>query len=480
MDYILPKPDYLIDVEWEWPWNNVGLDPEDLFTTLHARFNTRVLPIQDPESFHRDVRECASFTSDEDEFYSKLEERKAQRIAELVKAWGDIRSIVGTCPQVLTCPKCYDKKKELDGGWPTDTLNDPMVMRWGAFCKLSRTASFDSLITFFDGFSRDERKRRYERSQELEAWDRELKGMLISTSATTEVAPSGSTSLSSLEPVNDKPSVTIAVHDELRAQKSSHGSSTSETLATSGTHNNNPQPTSSPNQDGPQAADQATLVSKVKNSPSNKRKRKSGEDDTRDAHPTRWKKQRVMSDGGENNTENFASGEPEPDIAEAVSMATPKRPEKRKMADDDLQTDSVESRTKRARTDDGPSNLTRCSRSLSPLPSLAPCKSDAGPSEIPNTTGTEDPASRKPKRRPRVSRRRVGKRDGTPSREDHSTPQKQPRKKRDSQSRSQKRKSLPPPVESLLHSKRSSRRNPGHELWYLGDDAVACSVANTR
>lgn len=52
MDTLLPELDYLYETEWQWPWNKFPLEPEDLFTTLHSRFNTRPMRLQDPESFH--------------------------------------------------------------------------------------------------------------------------------------------------------------------------------------------------------------------------------------------------------------------------------------------------------------------------------------------------------------------------------------------------------------------------------------------
>ena len=60
MNPLLPTPNYNLDEEWRWPWWKFQLRPEELFTTLHERFNTRSCAIQDPYAFYSDVNDCAN------------------------------------------------------------------------------------------------------------------------------------------------------------------------------------------------------------------------------------------------------------------------------------------------------------------------------------------------------------------------------------------------------------------------------------
>lgn len=71
----LPQPIYVAESEFRWPWSKFCLPPEDLFTSLHDRFNTKSSAIQDPYAFHRDVFECADDSATIDEFYDQLAKR---------------------------------------------------------------------------------------------------------------------------------------------------------------------------------------------------------------------------------------------------------------------------------------------------------------------------------------------------------------------------------------------------------------------
>ncbi|KAL2186168.1 hypothetical protein L209DRAFT_754750 [Thermothelomyces heterothallicus CBS 203.75] len=63
------------------------LPTHSLINTLHDRFNTRSCPIQAPQAFLLDVRECAEESTELDEFYAKFDERRDQRVRELESAW---------------------------------------------------------------------------------------------------------------------------------------------------------------------------------------------------------------------------------------------------------------------------------------------------------------------------------------------------------------------------------------------------------
>lgn len=51
MDPLLPNIDLVMDPSWYWFSNKFDLPPEDLFTTLYDRFNTKKFPLEDPVSF---------------------------------------------------------------------------------------------------------------------------------------------------------------------------------------------------------------------------------------------------------------------------------------------------------------------------------------------------------------------------------------------------------------------------------------------
>ncbi|KAK3904251.1 hypothetical protein C8A05DRAFT_31983 [Staphylotrichum tortipilum] len=97
-------PQYEYDAQWRWPRWKFGLMPDLLFTTLHQRFNTLVCPIQDPHSFVCDVRACAIAWPDVDTFYTRLAERRDQRVAELKAVWSEVCSRM--CSKLRSEPVC--------------------------------------------------------------------------------------------------------------------------------------------------------------------------------------------------------------------------------------------------------------------------------------------------------------------------------------------------------------------------------------
>ncbi|KAL7818658.1 hypothetical protein V8C44DRAFT_347330 [Trichoderma aethiopicum] len=96
---------------------------------------------------------------------------------------------------------------------------------------------------------------------------------------------------------------------------------------------------------------------------------------------------------------------------------------------------------------------------------------------------TEHPAPRKSRAAPRGSRRQEkhGAKTKESLREKRSTPmQEQASRVRKKQSRRRPAQGTKSPalLDRLLRSTRSSRRDAGHELWYLGDDATALPVTS--
>ncbi|PNP52157.1 hypothetical protein THARTR1_07366 [Trichoderma harzianum] len=156
MNYVRPT---ISDPGWRWPFRRFGLKHEDLFTTLHDRFNTQTIPLQNPAAFHHDVCELVCESDTLEELYSALEKRKEQRIKELNDAWDDVTVTIGCRPALLGCRVCLEDDHE-DTGRPPGSINDTGTERWSSFVQYARMPSFDNVITFFDGYVRDERKNR--------------------------------------------------------------------------------------------------------------------------------------------------------------------------------------------------------------------------------------------------------------------------------------------------------------------------------
>ncbi|EQK97366.1 hypothetical protein G6O67_001760 [Ophiocordyceps sinensis] len=89
-----PRVDFDWEPQYRWPFWKVGMDEDDLFGQLHQRLNTTPLFIQDQDAFYQDVNEMASFAAKKQEFLARLEERKKQRLGELVEAPGKMAADV--------------------------------------------------------------------------------------------------------------------------------------------------------------------------------------------------------------------------------------------------------------------------------------------------------------------------------------------------------------------------------------------------
>ena len=73
MEPNVPQPDYRL--EYWWDAGKFGLEPEALFTSLYAKYNTFTGAILDPDSFLLDVTEACEKASSKSEFLSCLDER---------------------------------------------------------------------------------------------------------------------------------------------------------------------------------------------------------------------------------------------------------------------------------------------------------------------------------------------------------------------------------------------------------------------
>lgn len=592
MDPVLPKPDYLHDLEWYWPFAKFPLNPNDLFTTLHDRFNTRPFPLQDPVAFHRDVYECADSSDTIDEFYSQLEQRKAQRIEEMSEGWDEVSTLLVSFPTLLSCQLCYDPETR-DVKKKPGTKNDSMAQRQFAFLQYARCMSFDNLVTFFDGFARDQRE---EQEKIRRRADEGVERMRRARAAKRAAAASGVEATSSDSPRRTSSRITSS------KRKSSRNApvSTSQSPAASAAATEKPEPTSSSRRIGPHQADGLSPGQTAEGSRAAKRTI------DQDAPGSTRKRRRMVSEdvgAGNIDTERPTAGQGQAGVLEAAP--TPARRKKRKSVEDSLE----EARKKKARMVDSPSKRSRQSprRSAnqdqpgrapssterdSSIPSTAvpsnydpeavheeriqkhppviepdrafyieestQSPSDRNPSavdtvdrspsilseihdttqipvqyddgelariqtagqiidpnrafyieelsrspsgrnseiihtnqEIPqadenqlthglttetSTTAGADTKSpkRKLQKKPRASnRQRVDKRRSTKE-QNPSSPKKQSRRK------TPQERNPSPPAQRLLRSTRSSRKDTGQGLWFLGDDSVARAVGNTR
>jgi hypothetical protein len=71
------------DPVFDWASRKFGMEPGEIWTTLHDRFNTQPTSIQDPEAFHHDVVELSRKATTKEEFYDMLEQRRKLRLDEL-------------------------------------------------------------------------------------------------------------------------------------------------------------------------------------------------------------------------------------------------------------------------------------------------------------------------------------------------------------------------------------------------------------
>ncbi len=120
-------PDFDGNSRWRWEWWKVGLQPEALFTTLEAQYNTVPYRIQDDEAFHHDVSDAAHEAKNVDDFHARLARRRDERLQELRTAWTRV-----------SLSLLYSKAM----------LDDPPT-RWGAFQHFTSNRSLDSIVNFF-------------------------------------------------------------------------------------------------------------------------------------------------------------------------------------------------------------------------------------------------------------------------------------------------------------------------------------------
>ncbi|KAL2168331.1 hypothetical protein VTG60DRAFT_7375 [Thermothelomyces hinnuleus] len=113
---------------WTWPFWKFGLKKDDLFGTLHDRYNTFASPILDPEAFHHDVYEISQQANSTDEFHRLLNARKEQRLRELNE------TLESAALEIIANPSLIGTEQ------------------WQHAVQLFRTKSLDSLVRYYASY----------------------------------------------------------------------------------------------------------------------------------------------------------------------------------------------------------------------------------------------------------------------------------------------------------------------------------------
>ncbi|KHN94666.1 uncharacterized protein MAM_07421 [Metarhizium album ARSEF 1941] len=111
-----------------WPAWKFGMKRDDLFTTLHDRYNTFSITLQDPEAFHHDVFEISRDAETTHEFHDMMAERRQMRLRELTE------SLETLAVEIIANPKLMG----------TD--------QWHHALQLFRTKSYDSIVRYFASY----------------------------------------------------------------------------------------------------------------------------------------------------------------------------------------------------------------------------------------------------------------------------------------------------------------------------------------
>lgn len=114
-----------------WPAWKFGMKRDDLFTTLHDRYNTFSCSLQDPEAFHHDVYEASRDADTAEEFHRLMADRKRQRVEELHVSLESLAVEIIANPDLMASDQ------------------------WQYALQLFRTKSFDSIVRFFGSYIPD-------------------------------------------------------------------------------------------------------------------------------------------------------------------------------------------------------------------------------------------------------------------------------------------------------------------------------------
>lgn len=116
------------DPDWAWPAWKFGMRRDDLFTSLHERYNTFTYSLQDPEAFHHDVYELSIDADTPEQFHRLMADRQQQRLRELNE------SLDTLAVEIIANPKLMGSDQ------------------WLHAVQLFRTKSYDSIVRYFASY----------------------------------------------------------------------------------------------------------------------------------------------------------------------------------------------------------------------------------------------------------------------------------------------------------------------------------------
>ncbi|KAJ2968916.1 hypothetical protein NQ176_g8942 [Zarea fungicola] len=117
---------------WAWPAWKFNMKRDDLFMSLHDKYNTVTFSLQDPEAFHHDVFELSTQADTTEEFHRLMAERKDQRSQEINKCFESLAVEIIANPALIG----------------TD--------QWQHALQLFRTKSYDSIVRYFASYIPEE------------------------------------------------------------------------------------------------------------------------------------------------------------------------------------------------------------------------------------------------------------------------------------------------------------------------------------
>lgn len=120
------------DPNLAWPAWKFGMKRDDLFTTLHDKYNTFTNTIQDPEAFHHDVYEISHDAETVDEFHRMMADRQRMRFRELNE------TLETLAVEIIANPKLIGSEQ------------------WQHALQLFRTKSYDSIVRYFASYLPDD------------------------------------------------------------------------------------------------------------------------------------------------------------------------------------------------------------------------------------------------------------------------------------------------------------------------------------
>lgn len=127
-DYFLEHPDHC------WEAGKLGMDLDEVFTTLPRQFNLMAIPILDRDAFRLETQHVSSVAHDRTEFFELLQVRLEARRKEQLDMMMHTLSLLA---------------------WDPRQIDETGAKHWGHAMHIYRSKSFDTIVRFLAGFLRD-------------------------------------------------------------------------------------------------------------------------------------------------------------------------------------------------------------------------------------------------------------------------------------------------------------------------------------